>query len=102
MALDPDLPFARFAPGQLLSRRFFGDIEGAIAKFRAAIALVPDCDEAEWLTMEYEMQGDSASVAGIMDSASIHDPAYRAAFAEGFGWPVCPKINPSGSREWSA
>ena len=43
-----------------------------------------EADEADWMAMEYEALGRSATIAALMDSASIHDPGYRAAFAEGF------------------
>ncbi|WP_166504571.1 winged helix-turn-helix domain-containing protein [Thioclava sp. IC9] len=41
-------------------------------------------DEAEWMAMEYESLGRSATVSALLESASIQDAAYRARFAEGF------------------
>ena len=43
-----------------------------------------DTDEAEWMAMEYEALGREATVEDLLNSASIQDPAYRMAFAEGF------------------
>ncbi|MCB1337363.1 MAG: winged helix-turn-helix domain-containing protein [Maritimibacter sp.] len=43
-----------------------------------------DLDQAEWTAMEYEALGRSATVKDLLDTASIQDPSYRAAFAEGF------------------
>lgn len=41
-------------------------------------------DDADWAAMEYESLGRRATVTALLDSASIQDAAYRAAFAEGF------------------
>ncbi|MEZ5722873.1 MAG: tetratricopeptide repeat protein [Paracoccaceae bacterium] len=41
-------------------------------------------DDADWMAMEYEALGRTATVADLLESASIQDPAYRDAFAEGF------------------
>ena len=43
-----------------------------------------DPDEAEWMAMEYEALGRTATVEALLETASIQDSAYRAAFAEGF------------------
>lgn len=44
--LEPDLPFAHFAMGRLLSRRFMGDLDGAIAAFERAVELDPSYTDA--------------------------------------------------------
>ncbi len=41
-------------------------------------------DDADWTAMEYEALGRSATVKDLLDTASIHDPTYRAAFADAF------------------
>lgn len=41
-------------------------------------------DEAEWMTMEYEALGRTATIEALFASASIQDPTYRSVFAEGF------------------
>ena len=41
-------------------------------------------DDADWMAMEYEALGRTATVADLLESASIQHPAYRDAFAEGF------------------
>ncbi|WP_161594652.1 winged helix-turn-helix domain-containing protein [Marimonas lutisalis] len=41
-------------------------------------------DEAEWMAMEYDSLGRTATVSALLASASIHDPAYRDHFANGF------------------
>lgn len=46
IALEPDLPFAHFAMGRLLSRRFMGNLDGANAAFERAIELDPDYTDA--------------------------------------------------------
>lgn len=46
VSLEPDLPFAHFALGRLLSRRFIADNAGAIAAFERAIALDPNYTDA--------------------------------------------------------
>lgn len=46
IALQPDLPFAHFALGRLLSRRFIGDLDGALAAFERAIELDPNYTDA--------------------------------------------------------
>lgn len=46
VALDPDLPFAHFALGRLLSRGFILDIDGSIAEFEKAISLDPNYTDA--------------------------------------------------------
>lgn len=43
-----------------------------------------DVDEAEWMAMEYEALGRTATVEALLASASVQDPAYRRAFASGF------------------
>lgn len=43
-----------------------------------------DPDEADWMAMEYEALGRSATVADMLATASIQDPVYRAALADGF------------------
>ncbi|NDR55840.1 hypothetical protein FPS10_05285 [Pseudoruegeria sp. M32A2M] len=46
VALSPDLPFAHFALGRLLSRSFVADLAGASAEFERAIALDPNYTDA--------------------------------------------------------
>lgn len=46
IALEPDLPFAQFAMGRLLSRRFIGDLDAANAAFERAIELDPNYTDA--------------------------------------------------------
>ena len=46
VALSPDLPFAHFALGRLLSRGFIADLAGASAEFERAIALDPNYTDA--------------------------------------------------------
>lgn len=46
VTLAPDSPFAHFAQGRLLSRRFIGDLEGASAAFQRAIDLDPNYTDA--------------------------------------------------------
>ncbi len=41
-------------------------------------------DEAEWMAMEYEALGRTATIKALLATASIQDPTYRSAFAEGF------------------
>ncbi|WP_165784464.1 winged helix-turn-helix domain-containing tetratricopeptide repeat protein [Zhengella mangrovi] len=41
-------------------------------------------DEAEWMAMEYEALGRSATVSDLLETAAIHDPTYRGLFADGF------------------
>ena len=43
-----------------------------------------DTDEAEWMALEYEALGRTATVEALLTSASIQDDAYRGAFAERF------------------
>ncbi|MBY6117820.1 winged helix-turn-helix domain-containing protein [Mameliella alba] len=43
-----------------------------------------DPDEADWMAMEYETLGRKATVSALLETASIQDSDYRAAFAEGF------------------
>lgn len=43
-----------------------------------------DRDEADWMVMEYEALGRIATVEALLSSASIQDPGYQRAFAEGF------------------
>lgn len=50
----------------------------------AAYGQMGDVDQAEWSAMEYEALGRTATVAALLDSASIQDPGYRAVFADGF------------------
>ena len=45
-ALEPGLPFAHFAMGRLLSRRFIGDLDGANSAFERAIDLDPNYADA--------------------------------------------------------
>ncbi len=46
VALSPDLPFAHFALGRLLSRSFIADLLGASAEFERAIELDPNYTDA--------------------------------------------------------
>ncbi|MFY0690472.1 MAG: winged helix-turn-helix domain-containing protein [Paracoccaceae bacterium] len=46
VALSPDLPFAHFALGRLLSRGFIADLAGASAEFERAIELDPNYTDA--------------------------------------------------------
>ncbi|MDU8913978.1 winged helix-turn-helix domain-containing protein [Aestuariicoccus sp. MJ-SS9] len=46
VALAPDLPFAHFALGRLLSRGFIADLAGASAEFERAIELDPNYTDA--------------------------------------------------------
>ncbi|WP_090030566.1 winged helix-turn-helix domain-containing protein [Lutimaribacter saemankumensis] len=46
VALSPDLPFAHFALGRLLSRSFIADLAGASAAFERAIELDPNYTDA--------------------------------------------------------
>ncbi|MBF9059342.1 tetratricopeptide repeat protein [Rhodobacterales bacterium HKCCSP123] len=46
VALSPDLPFAHFALGRLLSRGFISDLAGASAEFERAIELDPNYTDA--------------------------------------------------------
>lgn len=46
VALSPDLPFAHFALGRLLSRSFIADLAGASAEFERAIELDPNYTDA--------------------------------------------------------
>ena len=41
-------------------------------------------DDADWMAMEYEALGRSATVSALLETASIQDAAYREIFAEGF------------------
>ncbi len=41
-------------------------------------------DEAEWMVLEYEALGRTATVEALLDSASIQDPSYLSIFTEGF------------------
>ncbi|MCI5075712.1 winged helix-turn-helix domain-containing protein [Oricola sp.] len=41
-------------------------------------------DEAEWMAMEYEALGRTATVSAMLETASIQDPSYRERFADGF------------------
>lgn len=41
-------------------------------------------DDAEWMAMEYEALGRSATVTALLETASIQDPDYRELFADGF------------------
>jgi len=41
-------------------------------------------DEAEWMAMEYEALGRTATIEAILASASIQDAGYRKRFADGF------------------
>ena len=84
-----------------MSLYFLGNYEAAVASlvrardqnptapypYRFLIATygwLGDTDEAEWMAMEYETLGRTATVEALLTSASIQDPNYRSAFAEGF------------------
>ncbi|MAS04067.1 MAG: hypothetical protein CL534_05160 [Ahrensia sp.] len=41
-------------------------------------------DDADWMAMEYEALGRTATVSAMLETASIQDAAYREIFAEGF------------------
>ncbi len=41
-------------------------------------------DDAEWMAIEYEALGRRATIGALMETASVQDAAYRAAFREGF------------------
>ena len=41
-------------------------------------------DDADWMAIEYEALGRSATVSALLETASIQDAAYREIFAEGF------------------
>lgn len=87
--------------GEGMARYFLGEYEAAEAALvtardqnptapypyrflMATYGQLEDPDEADWMAMEYEALGRSATVSDLLASASIQDPAYREAFAEGF------------------
>lgn len=50
----------------------------------ATYGQLDDADEADWMAMEYEALGRIATIKALLKSASIQDPAYRRALADGF------------------
>lgn len=83
-----------------LSNYYIGDYEAAEAALRTVLERNPnlpnayriliatygrlgDTDEAEWMAVEYEARGLSATVDDMMANLAVEDPAYRAAFEEG-------------------
>jgi TolB-like protein/DNA-binding winged helix-turn-helix (wHTH) protein len=50
----------------------------------ATYGQLSNVDEAEWMTVEYEALGRTATIEAILASASVKDESYRTLFAEGF------------------
>ncbi|HSF92060.1 MAG TPA: hypothetical protein VLA51_07615, partial [Paracoccaceae bacterium] len=100
-------PFSYFQ-GLGMARYFTRDFDGAVEALTkassqnptawqpyryliAAYGMLGQVDDAEWMAIEYEALGRTASVADIIATSTIRDPEDRALFGQGLRYAGLPE-----------
>jgi len=73
--LSPELPFARFALGRLMSRKFVGNIAGALSEFRAAVDVDPNyVDAYAFMSLALIFDGRAKEALPVIEMAFKRNP----------------------------